>query len=547
MALRGAGALLAGIGSAAAFRYRNVVAREQDLPKQLLQVFETLPSNNTNNKFEAEKKQRVLVVGAGVVGVSTAYKLAKQGHSVVILEPRPEPGEECSQCAAGGMQRANPIVDKDSWISVLKCIAPRTAQLVFGGNEEQDAFKFFRINWASTLSDPFFLRWVLTFTKTSLFPSQEQEEKQMEMLDFTKYAVDDMVNMLEDRKEGMGKKCGYNSRGSLAVSYDATTEAAVVTQKPEIVKATANPVSSKRNYEPSRNIVGKDAVLELESSLCLQEKQPTGAKFEYAAKSASSGRFAKELARRCVSDPALDVSFLYNTRVQAINTTASPTKPIVSDLHTNRGIIKIPADVKIVMAVGAWTPHVLALMDLYAPVYPLKGYAMSVSAKEALRISPNLKPRDLPSRIVCDKYMFTTRLGDEIRITSIGEFSEWNTQPTPDVDKTFRQEAIRQFPQLKALIPKSKTYCGHRPFVSDGILLLGAIDTHANLFVTCGPGSNGWKLAFGSGEVMERLVSGKTTEQIKEELGFDAGVFSPTGRVMHSPIFAKLCRARWDV
>jgi hypothetical protein len=76
-----------------------------------------------------------------------------------------------------------------------------------------------------------------------------------------------------------------------------------------------------------------------------------------------------------------------------------------------------------VVVTGAWVPHVMSLMDHYAPVYPLKGYSMSVSANYILITSP-LQSRDLPSRIVCDKYMYTTRLGDEeIRITSIGEFS----------------------------------------------------------------------------------------------------------------------------
>jgi hypothetical protein len=59
----------------------------------------------------------------------------------------------------------------------------------------------------------------------------------------------------------------------------------------------------------------------------------------------------------------------------------------------------------------------------------------------------HLRPRHLPSRIVCDKYsMFTSQLGDEIRITSIGELSQWNTVRTPRVDKEFRLEvSIRQF------------------------------------------------------------------------------------------------------
>ena len=62
-----------------------------------------------------------------------------------------------------------------------------------------------------------------------------------------------------------------------------------------------------------------------------------------------------------------------------------------------------------------------------------------------------------------------------------------------------------------------------------------------------GPGSNGWKLAMGSGDIAERLISGKTEDEISTELGFDAHSFSPAGRVVPSPIFSKLCIARWGV
>lgn len=250
-----------------------------------------------------------------------------------------------------------------------------------------------------------------------------------------------------------------------------------------------------------------------------------------------------------MTDPKLNVTFSYETKVQGIvaGKLTESNKPRITKIQTNKGVITVPEDVHVVVAAGAWTPHVLALMDLYAPVYPLKGYALSVSAKQALASNPSLKPQDLPSRIVCDKYMYTTRLGDEIRFTSIGEFSEWDTKPTPDVDANFRREAVRQFPQLKELIAQAKTYCGHRPYVSDGILLLGACDTHENLYVTCGPGSNGWKLALGSGDVVARLISGQTQEEIQAELGFDVSAMSPTGRVLNAPVFAKICRARWNV
>jgi D-amino-acid dehydrogenase len=573
MALRRAtGAALAGLSAATAYRYNQVKTREQNLPTNKLTAFkdmEPLPATTRNwipfwsrpSPAVTTNPQKVVVIGAGVVGVSTAYKLAEKGHQVVVLEPMPQPGEECSACAAGGMSRQNVVVDKNTWLAVLKCLAPRPVQRLVWG--QADDFAFFRIDWFSSLSDPFFLRWAWTFTHTSLFPNVEQQDKQKHMLQFTKFAVQDMVNMFEDPRDNMKDCAGYNSRGSLAVSYDepegSGSPSPFPDDKPKVMSSENDednknykdspPKELKLSLEPNRRIEGTEAVLKEEPSLKFQKIPPTSAKFEYEAKAASSGRFAKELARRCVNDPSLDVSFIYDTKVLGVDTSKSNSaKHRITALRTNHGVIDVSEDMHVVVTAGAWTPHILALMDLYAPVYPLKGYAMSVSAKQALAENTELLPQDLPSRIVCDKYMYTTRLGDEIRITSIGEFSEWNTKPSPEVDENFRQEAMRQFPQLSSLISQATTYCGHRPYVSDGILLLGACsDTYDNLYVSCGPGSNGWKLAMGSGEVVARLVSGEKIEQMEEELGFDANAFSPQGRVLDAPTFAKICRARWNI
>jgi D-amino-acid dehydrogenase len=203
-------------------------------------------------------------------------------------------------------------------------------------------------------------------------------------------------------------------------------------------------------------MVGEE-IVRTEPSVRFQERMPTAANYQFQAKSASCERFTEELAARCSQDPDLDVTFLYDTAVQAITCQEEPangnSKTRISDLKTNRGVISVPEDVKIVVAAGSWTPRILALMDLYVPVYPLRGYAMSVSATEALKSDTcQLKPQDLPSRIVSDKYMFTSRLGDdEIRITSIGEFSGWSTQPTRHVVR-FR----RGCPSISAAAGRSR-------------------------------------------------------------------------------------------
>ena len=91
MALRrGIGAAIAGLGGATAFRYRSVLQRQEQLPKQPLSVFGGVAAVNSSSSSSfthesQQQKQRVLIIGAGVVGVSTAYKLAQRGHQVVIL------------------------------------------------------------------------------------------------------------------------------------------------------------------------------------------------------------------------------------------------------------------------------------------------------------------------------------------------------------------------------------------------------------------------------------------------------------------------------
>jgi D-amino-acid dehydrogenase len=560
-AAKGVTAAAAGVGAWTYHRYDQVIHREQQLPTHRLNVF-----GSDNHPKQA------IVVGAGVVGVCTAYQLARRGYDVAVIEPMSAPGEECSACAAGGMQRSNPVVDKDSWISVAKCLVPHWMR-------PSRHFDFFHIDWARCLTDPFFLRWVTTFTKTSLWPDEHQESKQADMLDFTDYAVKEMIEMLEKNRGFLGKKSGYNTRGSLAVSYDPlpeieedmedTTAKKLATSSSVIAvrdnTKSKNPTQSKRNLEPSKQIVGTDMVLLEEPSLRFQEQVPTSAKYEYEAKSAHSGRFTKALADICKRrswswelNNGGTVQFFYETKVQGI-TTHDNIPGQVMELKTDKGVIlcrrnnKDQTPIPVVVATGAWVPHVLALMDYYAPVYPLTGYAMSVSAKEATQTltksdGSKLSNKDLPSRIVCDKYMYTTRLGpDEIRITSIGEFSGWSTKPTPAVDKEFGHEAARQFPQLTPLIPNTKTLCGHRPLVSDGILLLGKLSASSNVYLSCGPGSNGWKLAMGSGEAVARLIEGQPAAEISQHMGANLDTFAPKGRAMHSPLFARICRAIWNV
>uniref|UniRef100_A0A7S3LUH2 FAD dependent oxidoreductase domain-containing protein n=1 Tax=Aplanochytrium stocchinoi TaxID=215587 RepID=A0A7S3LUH2_9STRA len=506
--------ILGGLGLGTAAGYAKLVHVQSLLPKTSLAI-------NTNSSKKGNKDKKIIVVGGGCLGVSTAYKLAKKGYSVSVIESRSAAADECSSCAAGGMQRSNPMVSREKWVSVIKCMFPRLSSIVLGGEPEK--FNFFQISFLKTVTDPHFLRWISAFSYGSLFPNEDLKKKQGEMLKFTDFAIDEIKNTLESDYGVMGKKSGYSQRGAMALVFS----------DPSQVKPSA-----KNSHEPQKIITGDD-IFKQEPSIKEMTHKPTAVRFDYKALAADSERFTKALAEKCVTDPTLDVTFVYDTKVQGIDVNSGHDGlPSISALNTNRGVIKVDSDTQVVAAAGSWTPQLLALCGLYAPVYPLKGYCIP------MQVPKNVPEEKLPSRIVSDEVVYTSRLGDQIRVTSIGEFSGWNTKPDVNVDKRFREAALERMPQLTEQIQSHPTRCGLRPYVSDGIVLLGRVELFSNLLVNCGPGSNGWKICEGAGEVIARLVA---NEDIDKPLGFESEYLSPKGRVVSAPIFSKICLSRWQI
>ncbi|CAM9622008.1 unnamed protein product [Chrysoparadoxa australica] len=212
-----------------------------------------------------------------------------------------------------------------------------------------------------------------------------------------------------------------------------------------------------------------------------------------------------------------------------------PGSDRVQKLRTSKGVISLGHRDELVVAAGAWTPALLWSMDLFIPVYPMKGYSIAFEAPGSMG------EKDLPQRIISDEYTYTSRLGSQVRVTSVGEFDGWNTRPDEAVDAAFREQAILHLPQLKSQIEGTATRCGHRPFVSDGIILVGRVPSVANLSINVGPGFNGWKVALGSGEVLVDALKGSH----KGTMGFDGSQLSPLGRVRESPLLAKASLAHY--
>lgn len=511
-------AAAAGSAALACYQFNQLRVSQAQLPSAPLEVFE----NNLAGK------KRAIVIGGGVVGISTAHALARRGMSVVVLDAaHTSSATPSSMCAAGGCQRASSQVTKDTWVSVMSSLFPTLASFVMD-KEEIPTFPFFHISLGKTVFDPHFVRWITTFMRTSLMPSTADSHRQDTMLKFTDYSITKLFELVDGHR-GLAKTLGVNTRGCLKLVYGAPP---------------ASPAAG--SLEPEV-IITRDEAIKLEPCVRKCYPQPKHVVYQPNAKAASSELFTHELAKICKEDPSLDVTFVSNCRVGDVQLGQGESNNAIASIHTTRGVIEAN-DAEVVVCAGAWTPHILNHCDVYAPVYPLKGnvfgivcqcsclagYCIPFQAKESMSSS------EIPSRIVCNSFLFASRLGEQVRVTSVGEFSGWNTTPTRGVDLRFRKEAKSFLPELSEQIDETPTRVGLRPYVNDGGVLLGRIPGFRNLSINCGPGSNGWKNCVGAAEIVALSLEGSV-----DGLGFDAACLSPEGRVGQSSLWSKLSLLYW--
>ena len=198
-------------------------------------------------------------------------------------------------------------------------------------------------------------------------------------------------------------------------------------------------------------------------------------------------------------------------------------------------------------------------LQLYVPMYPLKGYNFIIPLKNDITQSADA----VPKRIVAFRNVYMTRFHNDLRVTAIGQFAGWDTTPTPVIADKLKQFSKRLFPHLESEIEnEGRMSVGLRPFVADGLLLVGRVPPYHNLYVNSGPGSNGWKLCVGSGRVLaasveknekknreeeeegekekegEEVVVVEEEKREKENLGME--LFDPKGRIVYSPFFCSL-------
>ncbi len=404
---------------------------------------------------------KTIVLGAGVVGTSTAYFLAKQGHEVEVVDRRDGAALETS-FGNGGVLHASEV---EPWSQ------PGMPRKILKWLGQEDAPLLVRYG-----AIPKMWRWGLAFI-ANCTPERSKRNAQTNL----RIALHSMEVVKEVRAE-------------IVVDYDMRTNGLIkIYASSELFDGSRKSMEALRQYGlPSQALTPEECVA-MEPSLKPTQSSLAGGIFFPGEEAGDCHKFTTALAAAAAK---LGVKFHYGTEIKRLEATGGR----VTKAHTSRGPLQ--AD-NFVAALASFTPLTLRTVGIRIPIYPVKGVTITVSG-----LPWDERPK-MP--IVDDSRLFgLVPLGDRLRVSGSAEVAGYDTTPSQARCQAIINNVISVFPDFaKSYDPATaKFWAGVRPVTPTGTPILGRSPI-PNLYVAAGHGHLGWTMGCGSGHVMADLVAGR--------------------------------------
>lgn len=394
----------------------------------------------------------VIVIGAGLTGVTTAWYLAQAGHQVTVLERRADVGLETSFANGGQISVSHP----EPWANpgapwqILRSLGREDAPIRFRP----------RADWAQW-------RWAMAFLG-QCWPSRTQAN-----------------TAAIARLAAFSLQCLQELRERLDLEYDQETRGILhlfFSQK-DLAKGHRNAEILAQFDIPTRMLDAEECVA-LEPALAHIGPRLVGGMQGVSDESGDAHKFTAALARHCGD---AGVAFQFNTRVEEIDIYGSAAKGVV--LRDSKGRVGVLKADRIVVCTGAETPRLSARWGQCLSIYPVKGYSLTVPIADPER-APKVSLTDEHRRIVC------SRLGNRLRIAGTAELNGYDLKANPR-----RSAALLEW--LEGTLPGagklecSEAWCGLRPATPSNRPIMGP-SSITNLYLNSGHGTLGWTLCCGS-------------------------------------------------
>jgi D-amino-acid dehydrogenase len=413
---------------------------------------------------------QVIVLGAGVTGIATAWFLRQQGHEVTVVERRAAAAMEASFANGGqiSVSHAEPWANPGAPLKVLKWLAKEDAPLLFRLRADMN-------QWL----------WGLDFLRNCT-PAR------------TRHNMAQIVNLGIYSRTTLQKL-----RTDLGLEYNSLAKGILhfYTSQAEYDNAQA-PARIMREYGCDLDMKTADECVTIEPALAQCKSQIVGGSMTPSDESGDAQAFTTALATKCAAN---GVKFLYNTHIVGLQTAGNTITRVQLAQGNGEagGQLRYLHGDAYVMCLGSFSTQWAKLLGQTLRIYPAKGYSVTLPViNEAASYNVSLTD---------DEYKLVfSRLGNRLRIAGTAEFNGYNT----DLNLVRCQAIIRRVRQLFPDMTDgqgAQLWTGLRPATPSNVPYIGRSKT-SNLFLNTGHGTLGWTHACGSGAAIADIVSGKTPE-----------------------------------
>ena len=412
---------------------------------------------------------KVLILGGGVIGVTSAYYLARAGHEVTVIDRQPGPGLETSFANAGEISPgyASPWAGPGIPLKAIKWLLMQDGPLVLRPKLDPRMWI-----WGAQL----------------LGNCTERA-----------YAVNKgrMVRLAEYSRD-----CLIELRAATGIAYDERTQGTLqLFRYRKQLDGAQGDIDVLRQYGVPYEVLDPAGCVAAEPGLAAAGVDFVGGLRLPNDETGDCSMFTERLAAMCVG---LGVKFEFDTTIEGIVRQGDR----ISGVATSRGMSTADS---YVVAMGSYSPLLLRRIGISLLVYPIKGYSLTVPVTDA-SVAPVSTVMDEAYKVA------TTRLGDRIRVGGTAEIAGYDNTLHPSRRGPLDRSLRDLFPHAGDA-GQASFWSGLRPMTPDGTPVLGPVEGLGNLYLNTGHGTLGWTMAAGSGRVLADLVSGRRAEIDTSDLG----------------------------
>ena len=403
---------------------------------------------------------KVIVLGAGIIGVTSAYQLAKAGHEVTVIDRQPGPALETSFANAGEVSfgYCSPWAAPGIPMKAMKWLFMEHAPLILRPKV-----------------DTAMLSWMVRMLSNCT--SKRYAINKSRMLRLADYSRISLATL----------------RAETGIAYDERMQGTLqLFRTQQQLDASGKDVKALAADGIPYEVLDRDGCIRVEPALKHVREKIVGGLLTPKDETGDCFKFSNALAKKAED---LGVRFNYGSIIRGLDVEGGRVRGVV----TAHGTLQADA---VVVALGSFSPLLVRPHGIRLPVYPVKGYSLTIPITDASR-APESTVMDETFKIAI------TRLGDRIRVGGMAEISGYTNDLGEPRRLTLQHSVTDLFPGGD--VSKASFWSGLRPMTPDGTPVIGATRV-AGLYLNTGHGTLGWTMSSGSARVIADLVSGRKPE-----------------------------------